>query len=134
MAKGYNSQISYRNKNTHTHTYRHSWMIANSWPFPMPLLWVPFHGGTQLLLVKMYSTDCKTMLTSLLFSFKFDDSISFFSLFLLVSPSFFLSCITNLNNSAFCELSKKADEKKAPPLNPRTYIYLYYNVDPTEGS
>ena len=23
---------------------------------------------------------------------------------------------------------------KAPPLNPRTYIYQYYNIDPTEGS
>ena len=23
---------------------------------------------------------------------------------------------------------------KAPPANPRTYIYWYYNIDPTEGS
>ena len=23
---------------------------------------------------------------------------------------------------------------KAPPINPRTYIYRYYNIDPTEGN
>ena len=23
---------------------------------------------------------------------------------------------------------------KAPPVNPQTYIYQYYNIDPTEGS
>ena len=32
-----------------------------------------------------------------------------------------------------CESSRRR-LLKAPPANPRTYIYRYYNIDPTEGS
>ena len=38
------------------------------------------------------------------------------------------------NGSSGSGLLKNLQLLKAPPANPRTYIYRYYNIDPTDGS
>ena len=47
--------------------------------------------------------------------------------------SFCVTKLLNINRPWWLD-GLRQQMLKAPPLNPRTYIYRYYNIDPTEGS